>query len=124
MSKTTKLCIGECKVDEKGNITLLKREFFGQGNIFKDEDAFFNHPDKPCYVPETSDDVYTKEDFLSICGGQEDIAQILFEDVDWQHPETRFEELYVEGELITCEECETIYETYKHLKCPHCHKAA
>ena len=33
----------------------LMREYYRQGWIFKDEEAFLNRPDAVCYVPELSD---------------------------------------------------------------------
>lgn len=33
-------CIGICRTDEDGNIAELQREFFGQGWVFKDWEAF------------------------------------------------------------------------------------
>lgn len=35
---------------------------------------------------------YTKQDFLNICAGNEDVAYDLFQSVDWQSPETLFDE--------------------------------
>ncbi len=55
-----KICerIGICKVDSDGNIVELQREFFSQGWVFKDWEAFQNRPDAPCYVTELDDAVY------------------------------------------------------------------
>ena len=46
--------------DENGEGEKIVREFYGQGHIFKDEDAFYHRPDDPCYIPELSDTVYTR----------------------------------------------------------------
>lgn len=78
--------IGSCNVDRNGSITELQREFFGQGWIFKDWKAFHQYQDKPCYVPELSDTVYMRDDFMSLCNNQEEIAEKLFYEVDWQSP--------------------------------------
>ena len=43
----------------------IEREGYGQGYIFKDEDAFLNRPDDVCYIAELSDETYTKNDILS-----------------------------------------------------------
>lgn len=55
------------EVNEKGAV--IEREFYRQGNIFKDEEVYFDkeHPDKVCYIPELSDSLYTRRDFW-ICG--------------------------------------------------------
>ena len=90
----------------------IVREFHGQGYIFKDEEAFRNHHDKPCYIPELSDTVYTKQDFIDLCGGREDFAEICFDIVDWQSPETLVEELFVNGEWAECPACGRWYSRY------------
>ena len=87
--------IGACKVDEDGNLVELEREFSSQGWIFKDWGAFRNEMDAPCYVPELDDTVYTKQDFLELCNGQEEIAEELFGQLDWQSPST----LLLDGKL-------------------------
>ena len=97
--------VGICKIDQDGNIAELQREFFGQGWIFKDWEAFQNHPDAPCYVPELSDTVYTAEDFLCICNGQRELADQLFNGVDWQHPDSLMEEWMRNNEWVKCPNC-------------------
>ena len=56
----------------------------GRAGIFKDEEAFRLYPERVCYVPELSDEGYTRQDFLAMCNGQEEVATLLFESVDWQ----------------------------------------
>lgn len=70
------------EMNEKGAV--IERDFYRQGNIFKDEEAYLDkeHPDKVCYIPELSDSLYTRQDFLDMCNGQEDIADRIFEAVD------------------------------------------
>lgn len=113
------MAIGICKVDESGEILELKREYYGQGWIFKDLDAFRDRH-SPCYVPEISDSVYTGQDFLDLCNGQADIAEMIFCSVDWQHPETYLDEQFREGELDVCDSCGKIFESYGVDKCPYC----
>jgi uncharacterized protein (DUF983 family) len=91
---------------------VIERDFFGQGMIFKDEEAFYNHYDKPCYIPELSDAVYTKQDFIDLCGGREDFAEVCFETVDWQHPDTWIEEQFTSGEWDECPACKRFYDRY------------
>lgn len=90
--------IGICEVDQDWNITKLQREFFGQGWVFKDWDAFQNYPDAPCYVPELHDAVYTRNDLTALCNGQEEMAEELFDQLDWQSPSTLMDEWERTGE--------------------------
>lgn len=117
-----KVCerIGICKVGRNGSITELQREFFGQGWIFKDWKAFHGHQNAPCYVPELSDTVYTREDFMSLCDGQENIAEKLFYEVDWQSPSTLMDEWEKDGEINICDQCGRMLLAYDMHKCPHC----
>lgn len=92
------------------------------GMIFKDEEAFLNSLDKPCYVPEYGEDIYTKQDFLDICGGNEELAKELFYSVNWQHPTTLFDEWVEHDEVDYCEEKETYYNSYGLATCPLCGK--
>lgn len=82
---------------EDGKIT---REWYGQGYVFKDWDAFYNRPDDPCYVAEYSDTIYTRNDFLEMTDGHVDLAEQIFEFVDWQSPWTVFDEWKLEQELF------------------------
>lgn len=91
------LKIGSIRKEKDGNYTIL-REYFRQGMIVKDEEAYRFHKDQPCYVPELSDSVYTGNDFLKMCGDQI-LADKLFEEVDWQHPESTLEDWHVCGDI-------------------------
>ena len=51
--------IGECEVDENGEIVKLEREYFRQGYIYKNPNAYHNDKSAVCYVPELSDSAYT-----------------------------------------------------------------
>ena len=57
-------------------------EYGGEGNIYKNEDAFLNRPDEVCYVPEyaaedredwrvseSSDGCFTHNSLLALCKG-------------------------------------------------------
>lgn len=112
--------IGICKADNCGNITELRREFSGQGWIFKDWEAFREHPDAPCYVPELEDVIYTGNDFMALCNGQEEIAEELFDGVDWQNPSALMEEWERAGEIDTCRKCGKLFLSYHVKGCPHC----
>lgn len=112
--------IGICKTDRNGNITELQRASFGQGWIFKDWDAFHCHRDAPCYVPELSDTVYTGNDLLSLCNGQEEIAEELFYEMDWQSPLTLINEWETDGEISTCAQCGKLLLADEKYSCPYC----
>ena len=113
--------IGKCVVNEDGEIVELEKEYYRQGWIFKDESAFYHESPKPCYVPEEEEErFYTREDFLALCNGQEDIAEMIFDEVDWQHPETYFDEQFRCGELDLCGSCGKIFMSYGVDRCPYC----
>lgn len=117
--------VGKCELDQEGNIIELVREYYNQGMVFKDWDAYQNRPNDPCYVPELSDTVYTKEDFLRLCNGQKSFADELFEGCDWEHPETLFEDWRINDEWRVCEKCGWIVDIAADgdiEKCPKCGK--
>ena len=95
---------------ENGGSNPSPRFGFGKGLIFKDEEAFLHDPGRVCYVPELSDSVYTRNDFLALCNGQVERAEECFEAVDWQHPETWVDEQYRHQEWGYCPHCGKIYE--------------
>lgn len=99
----------------------ITREYFEQGDIFKDYEAYESDLEKPCYIPELFDSVYTHRDFLNICNNQEEIARELFDSVNWQSPETLFNEWDDQCELDACEECGKLFFCYEVESCPHCH---
>lgn len=86
-----------------------------QGWVFKDYKAWeLGHG--ICYIPELDGEYiegiykpkledgeeyaacYSKDGFLELVGGNEDLARLVFEMVDWQHPETLVDELYSDDE--------------------------
>lgn len=114
--------IGNCKLDKNGKIILLERGPSAQGFIFKDEDAFHERPSDPCYVPELTDTVYTREDILRICNNQEEVAERVFREIDWQHPESYLDELFADEEIYKCRRCGKIFDIYgdQNPQCPFC----
>ena len=70
-----------------------------QGKFYKNFSAFVNQTSEACYIPELSDIQYTYSDFLKIAKGNKILAEIIFEIVDWQHPEALFDELMNSGEI-------------------------
>ncbi len=112
--------------DENGEGQVIYREFYGQGMIFKDEEAFSRGEtegscDDVCYIPELSDTLYSYNDFLEMCKGEKDIARWVFDCVDWQHPETYIDEMEAEGELDVCKQCGRMFLSYGKRSCPRCH---
>lgn len=105
-----------------GNGGKIAREFYRQGVIFKNDEAFYDteHPDRVCYIPELSDSTYTRTSFLEICNNQTELAEELYEAVDWQHPETLLEDWFRNGEVDTCKKCGKMFDCYEETKCPHC----
>ena len=113
-------------IEDNDGEYVIHREFYRQGMIFKDEEAYKFHKDQPCYSPELSDSVYTGNDFLEVCNCQQDLADELFEGVDWQHPESLKEDWFANGEWVECEGCGKIInygDGCNDTKCPNCGKA-
>ena len=86
----------------------IQREFYGQGMIYKNNEAYDSSLDIVCYIPEQSDSKYTHRDFLAMCNEQEEIAQVVFDSVDWQHPETYVDEQFRDQEFAVCEQCHKV----------------
>lgn len=104
---------------------VIERQWFRQGHIFKDEDAYRNHEDQVCYVPELTDATYTRKDILAIAYGNPVLADALFEELDWQHPESEAEMLEHDGEWVLCPHCRQHYGAWQDEgKCPACHNVA
>lgn len=105
-------------IDKNGEVI---REFWRQGEIYKNDEAFINKVGV-CYVPELSDYNYTYEDFLNIAKGNIKITNVLFEMVDWQSPETLYDDLLNNKEIIECDNCNKPYLTDgdEEKECPYC----
>ncbi len=113
------MIIGEYQGDK------IIREYYGQGMIYKNDEAFENKPEEVCYIPELSDEKYTRNDFLELCTGDEELARTLFNYCDWQHPETVIDEWIEEEEWEKCDKCGKIYDYYTyHGRCPYCQYSA
>ena len=99
------------KINTDGTI---EKEFHVQGFVYKDFDAYTQNQEAICYVPEfTNEDdtenVYTPQDFLYLAeelfttneyeGDPQVLADMLFESVDWQCPETLLDEWDNMGEF-------------------------
>ena len=110
------LKIGSYTPETEDQEAVIDRGYYRQGWIFKDEEAFRLHP-----VPELSDEGYTRQDFLAMCNGQEELAEFLFEMVDWQSPETLKSELLATYEIDFCPVCKKYYFMQgEQIPCPIC----
>ena len=115
------LNVGTYVPETEDKEAVIQREYYRQGWIFKDEEAFLSHAGQVCYVPELSDGGYTRQDFMALCNGQEDFAAECFRAVDWQCPETWVDEQYREDEWGYCPVCEMIYDMAGEVcACPVC----
>lgn len=115
------LKIGSYTPETEDQEAVIDRGYYRQGWIFKDEEAFRLYPERVCYVPELSDEGYTRQDFLAMCNGQEELAEFLFEMVDWQSPETLKSELLATYEIDFCPVCKKYYFMQgEQIPCPIC----
>lgn len=103
-----------------GTKEIIEKEYYGQGMIYKNWDNFVNHPDEVCYIPELSDNKYTRQDLIDLCGGNAKMAEIMFDELDWQHPESLLEDWKCNSEIGKCDNCGWIYDCYDELICPKC----
>jgi hypothetical protein len=85
--------IGSIVYDEHTKSYSVERDATAQGFVFKSEENYMEHPELPCYVPELTDTIYTRQDFLDIAKKNRNLADFLFDMVDWQSPETLLDEL-------------------------------
>lgn len=52
--------------DDNGNLVGYEGDYNGEGFIYKDEDAFFEHPDELCYIPEHAFPENEEEDYVPV----------------------------------------------------------
>lgn len=90
------LMVGERHVDPETTKWVYVKEFYRQGFVFKDEQAFLFAPDDVCYIAEDDypheEKHYTRKDIVRICDGNVDLATVIFYLLDWQHSETLMDE--------------------------------
>lgn len=111
--------------EEFGAPEVIERGYYRQGWIFKDEEAYLDeeHPDRICYIPELSDSLYSRKDFLDMCNGQKEFADELFYESDWQHPESLMTDWIVNNEWVKCRHCGSLIDYgdgCNDTKCPKC----
>jgi len=120
-SKAMMLVVGRyIPPDKNGEGEIIEKDWFRQGWIFKDEDAFTNRPDDICYIPELSDTKYSGKDILQECGGSKEVAEEIFNELDWQHVESLLEERKAAGEIDDCKECGKTFFCHGMEMCPYC----
>lgn len=90
-----------------------------QGLVYKNPLAF-RQKNGICYISELHDYGYTYEDILNESNGNEDIANIIFNHLDWQSPSTLYHEYVMEDEIFECTNCKQSYLSYEVDKCPFC----
>ena len=79
---------------------IIPSEWIGQGYGFKAYDWEKADLDEIVYIPECAytcekadiEVVYSKKDFIDLCEGDEELAITLHNAVDWQCPETLYDE--------------------------------
>lgn len=91
--------IGDIGLDINGELLSVARGGTEQGFVYKNEWAFYSHSDEICYIPEFGDEPYRYQDFLELCEFQE-FAEDVFQMVDWQFPETYWDELDYDEEFM------------------------
>ena len=96
-----------------------EREFYQQAWIYKNPGNFAKKIGV-CYVPELSDSEYTYRDFLELCGGNEQLAEYVFEMVDWQHPESFIDADLPYVGVLPCGKCGYYYDMENYHYCPRC----
>ena len=96
---------------EKGGRLRVSDGLTAQGHVYKDPLAFASRGDEVAYIPEAAlaalagdeegrvalddidpDEVYTYADILEAAQGSRGMAELIFEQLDWQHPSTVYDE--------------------------------
>ena len=91
------LKVGEKHVDPESTKWIYEKEWYRQGFVYKDEEAYLTSKDDVCYIAENDypedEQHYTRTDILRIANGDLKMANTIFYLLDWQHPETVYDEL-------------------------------
>ena len=99
---------------------IVGRSWSGQRRVYKNPEAFYHAPSELCYVPEDLAGAYTANGFFELSLEQPEIAEEMFQSVEWEHPETWLDEQFRMGELAICPVCGHICQSYVGLMCPYC----
>ena len=95
---------------------IIKEGNSGEGFAYKSYVAF-DLKEGICYVPEYAEDnitvdstvedgAYTYKNFLELAGGNEKVAQHIFDEVTWEFPETRLDQMTI---YAKCDNCKWVY---------------
>lgn len=91
------LKVGEKHVDPESTKWIYEKEWYRQGFVYKDEEAYLTSKDDVCYIAENDyredEQHYNRTDILRIANGDLKMANMIFYLLDWQHPETVYDEL-------------------------------
>jgi hypothetical protein len=98
---------GYFEFDEEGKQCRFQSDYTREGQVFKDEILFTYFFDKICYISESEFEgaegekiegsTYT--DFVSICEGNVRNVLLLFDQTQWEHPSTVYDQWEINGIL-------------------------
>lgn len=107
---------------EEGGRLRVSDGLTAQGHVYKDPLAFASRGDEVAYIPEAAfeglagdeegrvalddidpDEVYTYADILEAAQGSREMAELIFERLDWQHPSAVYDE---EMDMVLSEDWE------------------
>jgi len=97
----------------------FEKTYSGQGFVYKNHDNFQKR-NGICYIPKLSSTPYTYQDFITLCGGNKEMAEYVFELADWQHPENLIDGDLADIGVRPCQICAYLYNTEIHDYCPQC----
>ena len=64
--------------------------------------------------------IYTAKDLIDMFNGNVGAAEVLFNTLDWQFPDTLFDEEYDCGEIKYCPQCDQFFYDYDNKNCKIC----
>jgi hypothetical protein len=99
MAKIIMVTCGCKMVDDKGKVIDYIPSYTTEGRCYKDDDAFVSG-EGVCYIPEYAfddelniKDTYTRDDIVSVCDGDDAMADMVYFSLSWEYPETRYEDI-------------------------------
>ena len=85
--------------DEDKTQSAIRSATLRQGQVYKNIEAFYKETERVCCIPELTNTPYTRNDFLELRLGQEDMVDVIFLSLDWQESEAWREEQFRTGEI-------------------------
>lgn len=128
MNKQIKATVGYIEI-VKGKKVYHSGEC-NNSNYYKD-DKSFSSKKGVCYIPESdfnedglADSGYTFKDFLDLAKGDKELAEYLYESIEWQLPEVYLDQCIDIDEVYFCPECKKYSMIRGKIpeKCPKCKK--